>query len=240
MKKKFRFPLKLKYNAPVTITFFLICAAILICNNIFKDLNITEKFFSVPGSSKSLVPFDWHSPLDYIRLFTHVFGHSDFSHLIANFSFILLLGPLLEERYGSAILALMMSVTALVTGVLTACLIPTPLMGSSGIAFMMILLASFTSFAKHEVPLSFILILVLYLGKEVFIPGKATNIATYAHIAGGLCGSMFGFLTAPKTRKTKEARLKEIDESSPRNNTFNSNSKKNADNDETVIGSINI
>jgi membrane associated rhomboid family serine protease len=104
----------------------------------------------------------------------------------------------------------------------------------------MILLASFTSFAKHEVPLSFILILVLYLGKEVFIPGKATNIATYAHIAGGLCGSMFGFLTAPKTRKTKEARLKEIDESSPRNNTFNSNSKKNADNDETVIGSINI
>lgn len=33
---------------------------------------------------------------------------------------------------------------------------------------------------------------------------KAANVATFAHIAGGLCGSLFGFLIAPKKRAAKK------------------------------------
>ena len=135
MKKKSLFKIKITYNAPVTLTFCIICTLILLLGStVLKKYSLIQNFFSVPGSSKSLVPFNFHSPLDYLRLFTHIFGHESFAHLLANFSFILLLGPLLEERYGSVILALMITVTALVTGVLNACLIPSPLMGSSGIA----------------------------------------------------------------------------------------------------------
>ena len=71
----------------------------------------------VPGSAKCPVPFNFKSVLDYVKLFTHVLGHVSWGHVMGNLSFILLLGPLLEERYGSPMLALMMTVTALVTGV---------------------------------------------------------------------------------------------------------------------------
>jgi membrane associated rhomboid family serine protease len=115
-------------------------------------------------------------------------------------SFILLLGPLLEDRYGSGMLALMMTVTALVTGVINACFIPAPLAGSSGIAFMMILLASYTAVSHSEIPLSFLLVLALYLGRELLSPDRTGTTATFAHIAGGICGSMFGFLAVPARR----------------------------------------
>jgi len=66
---------------------------------------------------------------------------------------------------------------------------------------MMILLASLVNFRKGEVPLTFILIMVIYLGREVFnalaakvTPGSANNISQFAHIIGGLVGSFFGFL----------------------------------------------
>ena len=58
----------------------------------------------------------------------------------------------------------------------------------------MILLASFTNFKRGEIPLTFILILVLYLGQEVMNFFRSDNISQFAHIAGGFCGSLFGFL----------------------------------------------
>jgi membrane associated rhomboid family serine protease len=58
---------------------------------------------------------------------------------------------------------------------------------------MMVLLASFTNFNKGEIPLTFILVLVLYLGRELFNSFRSDNISEFAHIAGGFCGSLFGF-----------------------------------------------
>jgi uncharacterized membrane protein YdcZ (DUF606 family) len=74
-------------------------------------------------------------------------------------------------------------------------------MGASGVVFMMILLASFTNFSEGEIPLTFILILILYIGREVFNSFRQDNISEFAHIIGGLCGSLFGFFRPAKKER---------------------------------------
>jgi membrane associated rhomboid family serine protease len=76
---------------------------------------------------------------------------------------------------------------------------PTALLGASGVVFMMILLASFTNFSKGEIPLTFILVLILYLGQQIMNSFESNNISEFAHIVGGFCGSLFGFIHPPKT-----------------------------------------
>ncbi len=217
----------ISYNAPVTLTFSLLATAVLLLNQ-FVVPGIVKLIFTVPGKVGSEFAFDWKNVLDYVRLFTHVLGHADWGHLIGNLSFILLLGPLLEERYGSGMLALMMVVTALVTGVLNVCFISRGLLGASGIAFMMILLSSFTTITKNQIPLTFILIMVLYMGREIVSGVQTDDISSLAHIAGGICGSLFGFLGANSPRKTKPPTQK------PTNNSRQSYSS-DLDEDSTVV-----
>lgn len=203
MKKK----LRITYNAPVTLTFAIICALILLLNEFLLGSHLVPALFTAPGRMGSEGGFNWHSVLDYVRLFTHVFGHSDWNHFLGNFSFILLLGPLMEERYGSEMVLLMFVVTAFVTGVINACLIPRPLLGASGIVFMLIVLASITTLDRNVVPLSFVFVVALYLSRELVSVPQAAHISTVAHIAGGLCGSLFGFLVAPKSRRVSKKEI---------------------------------
>ena len=179
-----RSKIRVTYNAPVTLTFAVICTLIMLLDTYVFDRHLAAALFIIPGGKYSSHPFDWKAPLDYFRLFSHVFGHADWQHLISNMSLVLLLGPIIESRYGSRVLALVITITALVTGVINACLITHPEMGASDVVFMMIMLASFTSFAKNEIPLSFIL--------------QHNGISVAAHIAGGLCGSLFAFLLTPQ------------------------------------------
>ena len=121
-------------------------------------------------------------------------GHADWIHLIANFSFILLIGPILEEKYGSKRVLAMIVITAFITGVLNVLVFSTALMGASGIVFMLILLSSFTNIRAGEIPITFVLIVALFLTKEI-VNAVATrdNISQFAHIIGGVCGGLFGF-----------------------------------------------
>lgn len=195
MKKRWH----ITYNAPVTLSFSLFCALVLLTDSLLHH-QLIPALFTAPGA-----PFDYHNPLNFLRLLTHVFGHADWNHLLGNLAFMLLLGPLMEERYGSPMLALMMTATALVTGVINACLIPAGLLGASGIVFMLIVLASLSTIEKGEIPISFIFIIAIYLGRELSGGAKAANVATVAHIVGGLCGSLFGFMIAPKKRAAKKS-----------------------------------
>lgn len=199
MAGKKRRRLGVSYNAPVTLTFSLAAVAILAADKILVP-GLVQALFTVPGRIGSQAAFDWTSALDYARLFLHVLGHQDWGHLLSNLSFVLLLGPLLEERYGGAMLTLMIAVTALVTGVLNVCFVPRPMLGSSGVAFMMILLSSFTAISRHQIPLTFLLVLVLYMGRELAAGLQDQGASSLAHIAGGLCGSLFGFLAAHSPR----------------------------------------
>ena len=179
--------MRISYNAPVTLSFALLCTVVLVIDQLTGSA-LTQNVFSIGGSINP------SHPLDYLRLITHVIGHANWTHLLSNFAFILLLGPILEEKYGSSMLLLMMVITALVTGILNVLFMSTGLMGESGIVFMMILLISFTNFRKGEIPLTFILVVLLYLAREVITAFQNDEISQFAHIAGGLCGSLFGFL----------------------------------------------
>lgn len=187
--------MKVKYNAPTTLTFTIVSGIVLLLSGTVLP-GLTQSWFSTPA------PFRTNAAQDYVKLFTHVLGHANIEHYLSNFSFILLLGPILELSYGSLPLLLMMGATALVTGILNVFFFPgTILLGASGIVFMMILLASFTNFKKGEVPLTFILVLFIYLGREVWNAlANKDNISQFAHVLGGLSGSFFGFLK-PKSIK---------------------------------------
>lgn len=189
--------MKLRYNAPVSLTFTLISAIVLLLNQ-FLLKTLIPTLFVAPGRGD----FSFVNPVDYIRVISHVIGHANWTHFISNFSFILLLGPSLEEKYGSGSILLMMFVTAVVTGILNVLLIPAGLMGASGIVFMMILLMSFTNIKAGEIPITFILIVLLFIVKEVVDAIKDNNnISEFAHIAGGIMGSLFGFIRPEKGRK---------------------------------------
>lgn len=245
MKKK----LRVSYNAPVTITFSLVCTLIFLADTFLAKGTLIPLLFTVPGNSKAPSPFDWLNGLSYIRLFTHVLGHADWNHLLANLSFILLLGPLMEEKYGSPMIALMMSVTALVTGVINACFIPSSLMGASGISFMLILLASISTISRNMIPLSFILLIAVFILRELISP-SASNVSTIAHIAGGLCGSLFGFLVSPKSSRSEKAAASKPKKTPERQGSASASaySRKNTetqegkqtDDDATVIGTIKL
>lgn len=179
--------MKIRYNAPVTLTFALLATIVLVLNQTVWQ-GLTYQVFAVgptmnPGNL-----------IDYVRLFTHVIGHDNWGHLMGNFAFILLLGPILEEKYGTAGILIMMMITAIVTGLLNVLFLPTGLLGASGIVFMMILLVSFTNIRQGEIPLTFILIMILFLTREVASSWQQDSVSQFAHISGGIIGSLFGFL----------------------------------------------
>jgi GlpG protein len=135
------------------------------------------------------------SPFTYLRFFGHVFGHLDISHLTGNLMMLLILGPMLEERYGGKILTAVIAVTALITGVASFILFPNQaLMGASGVVFAFILLASFTSFKEREIPLTFILVAILYIGQQIYQGIFVDdNVSQFTHILGGITGSVLGY-----------------------------------------------
>ncbi len=178
--------MKIRYNSPVVLSYAVAAAAVMVIGQV-SGTEFAARNFAVPGSLAGA------SPISYVRLITHVLGHANWTHLLANFALILLIGPILEEKYGSGPLVVMMAITALATGGLNVLFLSTGLMGASGIVFMMILLSSFTNIRSGEIPLTFILVVLMYLTREVFTAFTEDSISQFAHIAGGLFGSLFGF-----------------------------------------------
>lgn len=179
--------MRIRYNAPVILTFTLIATAVLVLDQFLSSALTRNFFIAYPTFQPARL-------VSYFRLFAHVIGHRSWLHMISNFSFILLIGPILEEKYHSATMLAMMLVTALVTGILNIVFFSTGLMGASGIVFMLIILSSFTNISAGDVPLTFILIVVLFLAKEIIAAFSEDNISQFAHIVGGSCGGLFGFL----------------------------------------------
>ncbi len=177
---------KIDYNSPVVLTFSLLCVGIYILD-LFTGNWIMSGFFTLQPH------FSFFNVLDYFRLFSHIFGHGGHEHLLGNLTFILLLGPVLEEKYGSQKLIFMMAFTAFITAILNILLFSNGLLGASGIVFMFIILVSFTNVKAGKIPLTFILIMVLFVGKEFLNTLEPNNISEFAHIIGGMCGSVFGF-----------------------------------------------
>ncbi|HVP19613.1 MAG TPA: rhomboid family intramembrane serine protease [Spirochaetia bacterium] len=186
--------LRFAYNSPVILSFAIIASVVLLIDQISGGVFIRTFFTLYPD-------FSFASPLSWLRLFTYVIGHANWNHLISNFSFILLIGPVLEEKYGSLPILAMMLVTALATAALNLLLVHTGLYGASGIVFMLILLSSFTNIRQGAIPLTFILIVALYLVREFVNALTPSTVSQLAHIAGGVIGGVFGFVIS-RSEKT--------------------------------------
>ncbi len=178
--------LKIQYDSPVVLTFALISLAALLING-WTDGASNVLVFSVYRSSLT-------DPLTYVRFFCHVLGHADFSHFVSNICLFLVLGPIVERHYGSMNLLLSMVITALASGIVHFVLFPgTALLGASGIVFMMIFLASVSGFSRGTVPVSLILVAILYLGQEIYgMIYLNDSISQLTHVIGGVCGIICG------------------------------------------------
>lgn len=183
MKRK----LKITINAPVTLGFVFVCFMVTLLG-VISDGKITQSFFMTYHSSLL-------NPMTYLRFFTHVFGHNGWSHFIGNASYLLLLGPMLEEKHGSLELIEVIGITALLTGIVNYVFFwNVGLCGASGVVFAFIVLASFTGFKEGEIPLTFILVAIIFIGQQIY-DGIVIqdNVSNMAHIIGGIIGAVIGF-----------------------------------------------
>ena len=178
---------RIKFNSPVILSLVFISLISLLLGLVTNNAS-TKLFFSVYRSSPI-------NPLTYIRLFTHVLGHIDWSHYINNMLIILVVGPLLEEKYGSANIVLIIITTAFFSGIANMIMFPqTKLLGASGVVFAFILLSSITSFDQGKIPLTFLLVAVIYIGGQILSAIMVQdNISNTTHIIGGIIGSVFGY-----------------------------------------------
>ena len=99
-----------------------------------------------------------------------------------------------KEKYGSRSLFWAIFLTALVSGLVQWLFFPgTALLGASGIVFMMIVMSSLAGMKDGYIPITLILVLVLYLGGEI-VDGVvlSDNVSQLTHIIGGICGAVMG------------------------------------------------
>jgi GlpG protein len=189
--------LRITYNAPVVLTFALIATVV----QILPDTVKATWFTGYPSLKYGL-----HA---YVGLFTHIFGHANWDHLLGNMMLLLLIGPILEERHGSLSLFFMIAITALAEGLANVAM-SSAIIGASGVVFMMIILASTANIRAGDVPLTFIAIVVLYMGREIVGMGSDDHISHFTHLVGGLAGAGFGFFgaAAPKDKGKKPEPIK--------------------------------
>ena len=178
--------IRLQYNSPVVLTFALLSLLVLWLHH-WTGGKSTTALFSVYRSS-------WRDLGTYPRFVLHVLGHASYSHLLHNMMMILVVGPPLEEKYGSRPLLWAIVVTALVSGMVHWLFFPgTALMGASGIVFMMIAMSSLSGMRDGCIPLTLVLVLALYLGGEIVDGITLTdNVSQLTHIIGGVCGAFLG------------------------------------------------
>jgi len=185
-----------KYNSPVILTYAILSFAALILATVTNGMANWYLFSVYRGS--------FTDPLFYLRFFTHVFGHANFEHYFGNFLTILLIGPMLEEKYGSKTLLKLMLITTVATGILHVILFNTALLGASGIVFFLILLASYANFEKGRIPVTLVLVIGIFLGRELMgVFFYADNIARMTHIFGGVIGAVSGYYYNSRGRKRR-------------------------------------
>jgi len=192
--------MRVTFNSPTILTFSFLCAIVYILNHTFGIM--TNTFRLLPEWNFSSITW-------YFRLFSNTLGHGDGNHLMGNLAFILLLGPIAEEKYGSKNMLFMLLTTAFISSIIHLLFSNSALLGASGIVFMLILIVSLVNFKDKEIPLTFILVVIIYIGKEFMGFFADDNISHSTHIVGGIVGAVFGFMMG-KNGKSKKSAAKAI------------------------------
>ena len=176
----------LQYNSVLILSYFFISLIVLILNAITGGKTNQVLFSSYRSSLLN--------PLTYIRFFTHAIGHTGWHHFSSNFLTMLLIGPMIEEKYGTINLLVMMLITAGITGIINTIISKKAILGASGNIFMLIILSSMVNLEAGKIPITLVLIFFFYITNEI-IEGifKKDNVSHMAHLIGAICGVIFGF-----------------------------------------------
>lgn len=175
-----------QYNSIVILSYFFLSFVVFALNKLTNGKSNDMLFMSGRGSI-------WN-PVTYVRMFTHILGHQDWNHFRNNFLYILLIGPMIEEKYGSYHLLVMILITAGITGFLNCIIGKKRILGASGISFMLILLSSLVNIQAGKVPITFVLIFLFYIVSEI-MDGifKKDNVSHFSHLIGAICGFIYGY-----------------------------------------------
>lgn len=181
---------KIQYNAVVILSYFFICLVILILDKLVQG-RLVNNLFST-GRNDSLL-----NPLTYFKLISHSLGHSSWDHLYNNFLKILLIGPLIEEKYGSLNLLIMIILTSLIIGIINRIFSKNRILGASGIAYMLIVLCSFVNIESGKIPITVVLIILFFVVDEIInlLKRKKDGISHLGHVTGAICGIVLGILS---------------------------------------------
>lgn len=184
---------RLSYNAPVTLSFTILAVVVFGITAIVGQW-FTSVFFTL-GTGMSFL-----NPAHLLTFITYPLGHSSWDHLSGNMLFVLLLGPLLEEKYGRSDMLMMFGITTIGIAIVNTVFFSTGLLGASGIVFMLIVLSSFTNLREGTLPITAVVVAALFVGREALQGFNDDNISQMAHIVGGVFGLGFGLLAS--TRKS--------------------------------------
>lgn len=185
MKKFFS---RFRLNAPVTLGFVAICGIALLLDRLTGGLSTANVFCTYRSSLLN--------PMTYVRAVGYAFGHAGWAHFAGNITYILLLGPLVEEKYGSKMLMEMMLITIVVTAIIHAIFFPgIALLGASGIVFMLIILSSISNVKSGEIPITFVIICIIFIGGQIVDSFQQDNVSQLGHIVGGICGGVLGLFS---------------------------------------------
>ena len=171
---------KVEYNSPVILTFIIICCALCIAN--YVTLGLVNNLLAL-------------RKLLSIQLVTHIFVHGDINHLTNNMLVILLVGPMVESKYGSGRTAMMILITSVIIGVLTVSIFHVGLLGASGIAYMILALSACSNIKNNKIPASALILLLFIVVSQILSAiFVRDNVSQGAHIIGLFMGVAWAFI----------------------------------------------
>lgn len=198
---------KTHIDAPVTLVLAAASTVVFLLDTVFA-LTLSENIFSCHGGLSSPA-FNFALPLDYVRLILHPLGFRTHTSFLLCLIVVLLLAPQVENRWGSAVFALMLLASDLVGGTFTAAFSPAALSGLSGVVFMTLILAATD---KKTLPASHIAAFVAFACFEFFTPRSSQavgfwqgRIPFFIELASGVAASLYGFFCSPQKRVAPKA-----------------------------------
>lgn len=247
--------IKVTFDPAIFLFFSIITILVYIFGKNLPKLELTSLFTS-PTGPKGPFPFVIKDPFSWCRLVLYVFGSKSMHEWILLIVLLKLI-PDQETNYGTLLLSIMIFLSIIFTGVLCACFGTTSLMGCSPIIFLLFILELMSGFKKKTLSISSVISLAFFIIFFLFMNDgpKANLIPLFSCFAGGLCGSLVSFLTVKKSKSSSKKKKKEpevIDEAetvvyfdneedSPRfKNKKKTWGKKNTDDEETIIGTIEL
>lgn len=246
--------IKFNYQSKVINSFVIITLLLYVLDVVVFKNKLNSSILPCPTNSSGNMQFSYFRY--YLKLFIYVFGATDKLILFTNLLFIILLGPQMEEQYGSVMIGIMMFISAIFAGVLNACFCKEPMLGADPIIFMLIILDVLLCCKKKTINCTTFLLVIIFICVQVFRNSSNGAVGNIIVIAGGLCGSLFAFLALPRvkvqrnttkveTRKpvkssstsTYKSRTDRIMEQNAKNEK-QSKKKAPSDDDATIVGTL--